>query len=301
MTAVYDEVSRQRWEAGLPMSTDAGDGAAGPITAAEWLTLADLDADVAAVLDADGVCTWTSGAPWVGRSLRDVILADDAPSVGVLLAPEPTGPLWLRRPMAGDDVVWWHATSTPRAGGGWVVQLRETRSVDWALQADAHGLDEVTGVAGRERILHEIGFLLSATPRTGKETAVACCGLDEFSELSHRLGVEASDEVLRVMAGRIVDALRADDVVARLDDDTLLVVLRGIHHLRGAMRVANKIRVAAEDPVRVYDRDVVQTVSVGVTLISRGESVDSVLERAQGAMMMAKDSGGNHVVSSPPI
>jgi PleD family two-component response regulator len=47
--------------------------------------------------------------------------------------------------------------------------------------------------------------------------------------------------------------------------------------------------------------DIVQTVSVGVTLISRGESVDSVLQRAEGAMEMAKDAGCNTVMSSPPI
>ena len=47
--------------------------------------------------------------------------------------------------------------------------------------------------------------------------------------------------------------------------------------------------------------EIVQTVSVGVTLISRGESVDSVLERAEGAMAMAKEAGRNTVMSSPPI
>jgi PleD family two-component response regulator len=38
-----------------------------------------------------------------------------------------------------------------------------------------------------------------------------------------------------------------------------------------------------------------------VTIISRGESVDSVLERAEGALAMAKDAGRNLVMSSPPI
>jgi PleD family two-component response regulator len=89
--------------------------------------------------------------------------------------------------------------------------------------------------------------------------------------------------------------------VARLDGDRLLIVLRGVHHLRGAIRVANKVRAVVEDPIPLPGGDLVQTVSIGVTLISRGESVDSVLNRAEGAMSMAKESGRNLVMSSPPI
>jgi diguanylate cyclase (GGDEF)-like protein len=106
---------------------------------------------------------------------------------------------------------------------------------------------------------------------------------------------------MRVAAGRITDALRSGDLVARLDSDRFLVVLRGVHHLRGAIRVANKIRAVVEDPIPLPTGEINQTMSVGVTIISRGESVDSVLERAEGALAMAKDAGRNLVMSSPPI
>ena len=156
-------------------------------------------------------------------------------------------------------------------------------------------------MAEREHVLNEVAWLLSATPRTGKEIAVASCDLDDFSFINEDHGREAGDEILRIVTGRISDALRSGDLVARPEDDQLLVVLRGVHHLRGAIRVANKIRAAVEDPIVMPFGEIVQTVSVGVTLISRGESVDSVLERAEGAMAMAKEAGRNTVMSSPPI
>jgi PleD family two-component response regulator len=65
--------------------------------------------------------------------------------------------------------------------------------------------------------------------------------------------------------------------------------------------VANKIRAVVEDPIQLADGEIVQTMSVGVTLISRGESVYSVLERAEGALALAKAAGRNTVQSSPPI
>jgi diguanylate cyclase (GGDEF)-like protein len=180
------------------------------------------------------------------------------------------------------------------------VLARASRQLDPTARASSpQGQDRVT--ADREQVLNEVAWLLSATPRTGKEIAVASCDLDDLDFVNEEYGREVGDEVIRIVTGRISDALRSGDLVARLEDDQLLVVLRGVHHLRGAIRVANKIRVAVEDPISLPVGEIVQTISVGVTLISRGESVDSVLERAEGAMAMAKDAGCNTVMSSPPI
>jgi diguanylate cyclase (GGDEF)-like protein len=271
------------------------------VSASEWLLLSMQESDTVLVSDAEGVCTWTSGVPWVGRRLSDLIMIDGEPGLRPLLSEAPSGPLWIRRSAAVGETVWLHAVSTPRVEGGWVVQIRQPRALATGSKSAVPGVDGVTGVAGREHALNEVGFLLSATPRTGKETAVACCGLDGFAALNERLGVAAGDEVLRVVAGRISDTLRSGDLVARLDTDRFLVVLRGVHHLRGAIRVANKVRAVVEDPIPLAGGMIEQTMSVGVTIISRGESVDSVMERAEGALGMAKDAGGNVVTSSPPI
>lgn len=271
------------------------------MSARDLLRLSAQESDVVLVLDASGLCTWTSGVPWVGRNIRDLTDPGDGAVLDALLAPEPRGPLWIRSPDSTGDASWMHVVSVPRAGSGWVVQIRQARRADARLTADISRSDTLTGVAGRERALNEVAFLLSATPRTGREIAVACCGLDHFTELNERLGRDAGDEVLRVVAGRISDALRSGDLVARLDSDRFMVILRGVHHLRGSIRVANKMRAVVEDPIPLSTGDIQQTMSVGVTIISRGESVDSVLERAEGALQMAKDAGRNLVMSSPPI
>lgn len=260
--------------------------------------------DVHAVVSPDGICLWSSdGGPRVGVAVADGFAVEDAAAVAALLSDEPAGPAWIRVKAADDSARWVAALAAPREDGGWTLQLRDAHQLDpTARGGDAvPGRDAVTGLPDREQVLNEVAWLLSATPRTGKEIAVASCDLDDFAFVNEEYGREAGDEVLRIVTGRISDALRSGDLVARLEDDQLLVVLRGVHHLRGAIRVANKIRAAVEDPISMPFGDLVQTVSVGVTLISRGESVDSVLERAEGAMAMAKDAGRNTVMSSPPI
>lgn len=256
--------------------------------------------DVHLLVTTDLVCLWSSdGSVRPGVALEDAFAAEDAAAVTALLASGPTGPVWARLRSAEDGPRWVGVLSAPHPEGGWVLQLRESRQLDPTTPGGSATTE--SGAADREHVLNEVAWLLSATPRTGREIAVASCDLDDFEFVNEDYGREAGDEILRIVTGRISDALRSGDLVARLEDDQLLVVLRGVHHLRGAIRVANKIRAAVEDPIVMPFGEVVQTVSVGVTLISRGESVDSVLERAEGAMAMAKEAGRNTVMSSPPI
>jgi diguanylate cyclase (GGDEF)-like protein len=256
--------------------------------------------DVHLWITPDLVSLWSSdGSVRPGTALADAFAAEDEGAVTALLATVPAGPVWARVRSADASPRWVGVLAAPFPDGGWVLQLRESRQLDPTTPGGSLAVG--AGTAEREHVLNEVAWLLSATPRTGKEIAVASCDLDDFEFVNEDYGREAGDEILRIVTGRISDALRSGDLVARLEDDQLLVVLRGVHHLRGAIRVANKIRAAVEDPIVMPFGEIVQTVSVGVTLISRGESVDSVLERAEGAMAMAKEAGRNTVMSSPPI
>jgi diguanylate cyclase (GGDEF)-like protein len=277
-------------------SHDAGEH----VSASEWRALSDRELDLVVTVDSDGICTSCVRTEWVGQPLSDVLSSNDPRALDAILTDGRSAPVWVHV-REGATEQWMHAESVPRESGGWVVQFRELRQMDLPHLDGHHEVDTVTGLSSHERALDEIAFLLSATPRTGKEIAVACCGLDQFTELNARIGSIGADEVLKIVAGRIGDALRSGDLVARYEGDQFLVLLRGVHHLRGAIRVANKIRAVVEDPITLADGEIEQTMSVGVTLISRGESVYSVLERAKGALALAKASGRNTVMSSPPI
>ncbi len=262
--------------------------------------------DAFATLDADGRCTWSSDAMRIrpGTVMADAVHPDDAVALASILGTAPAGPVWLRLLSASEKVRWESTVAVPLPdASGWTLQLRRPRMLNAAATArnDHERLDATTGLVDRQQVLDDIAWLLSATPRTGKEIAIAHCDLDEFEAVNARLGRDAGDRVLRIAGQRVRDALRSGDLVARFDGHELLVVLKGVHHLRGAIRVANKIRVAVEEPMSLPGGAHQQTASIGVTLISRGESVDSVLARAEGAMHMARESGGNLVVSNPPI
>ena len=291
-----------RWDGTVVMAL-LGPNALSP-TAESLLALAQQAGDVLGHIDPDGrVSAWSDTTLPLGVPIESLFAADDGAVVAALLGSAPSGPVWLRRADAGDASAWVSVVTTPVTDSGWLVRLRPPQGLDAppAPSVAPAPVEEPPTVPPREQALSEVAWLLSATPRRGKEIAVASCDLDDFSFVNEEYGREAGDEVLRMVMGRITGALRSGDLVARLEDDQILVVLRGVHHLRGAIRVANKIRAAVDEPLRMPFGDLIQTVSVGVTLISSGESVDEVLERAESAMAAAQSAGGNVVASNPPI
>lgn len=145
-------------------------------------------------------------------------------------------------------------------------------------------------VLDREAALAQLEHVLTGSPRTGKEVAVALCEVDHFSPDD-----PSADSTLRAVGMRVRTALRHGDVVARWDSGRLLLLLRGIHHLRGAIRVANKVRVAVEQG------DDSRTICVGVTMVIHGESPEAVLARVGEALTDARGTASNFVSSSPRI
>ena len=76
----------------------------------------------------------------------------------------------------------------------------------------------------------------------------------------------------------------------------LLVVLNRLPSLEAAEAIAEQIHAAARSPLKLATGKVVPTLSIGVTLIHKGESIDAVVERADQAMDQAKQHGPDRVM-----
>ncbi len=264
-------------------------------TAEERQHLCRQAGDTFAVVSANGhVDWWSDGLRPVGIPLAAALVSDDARLIPAVLSDDVTGPHWLRLIDAQGHGRWMSVFSVPRESG-WLVEFRDVRTLGPAVP------QEGGGIADREQVLNEIGWLLSATPRTGKETAVVSCSLDDIPALHEQHGRMVSDEVVQVLLGRISDALRSGDLVARIDQAQLVVILRGVHDLKGALRVVERMQKSVNEAITLAFGDVEQGMSVGLTLIQRGESVDSVLDRSEGALEMAVQAGPNRIITSPPM
>ena len=158
--------------------------------------------------------------------------------------------------------------------------------------------DDLTGLVNRSEMLERFRLLLTSRPRR-VPMAVLFIDIDEFKHINDTFGHAGGDCVLKIMAQRIHQALRKRDWAARIGGDEMLVVLYGLNDLAKAMLIGEKLRVAAHAPIDFGMQVIKVTISVGVTLATSAESVDTIIARADQAMYLAKQQGRDQVMAIP--
>jgi diguanylate cyclase (GGDEF)-like protein len=150
--------------------------------------------------------------------------------------------------------------------------------------------DPLTGLPNR-RALDDRLEVLSASPNN-QPLALALVDLDGFKEVNDQFSHAEGDDVLRVIASTVRDALRGGDMVARYGGDEFVVLLPGapLHAAEAALNRA--VSAVSRLPA---DLSHGVTLSVGVVALRPQETAARALARADAAMYEAKRSGGNGV------
>jgi diguanylate cyclase (GGDEF)-like protein len=157
-------------------------------------------------------------------------------------------------------------------------------------------VDPLTGVLNRRGLDDEVSRAFEGELRP----CVVLIDADKFKAVNDGWGHAAGDEVLRRIAEVLGGVVRVDDAVVRLGGEEFLLVLQGID-LTQAFRVAERARVElAGTDIPVSGGSLRVTASFGVAQRRPGEPRDSVVARADEALLSAKRSGRNRVEVEPP-
>ncbi|MFN8629314.1 MAG: diguanylate cyclase [Chloroflexota bacterium] len=158
-------------------------------------------------------------------------------------------------------------------------------------------VDPLTGVANRQALLMRADEELGRAARYKRPLAVVMVDLDHFKRLNDTHGHEAGDVVLRTVAQRLAENVRAVDLLGRFGGEEFLLVLPETDADDAAATVAEKLRrIVARTPVRLPDsHEVTVTLSAGVAG-GPGEILgDMLLRDADAALYSAKALGRNAV------
>lgn len=160
-------------------------------------------------------------------------------------------------------------------------------------------IDPLTGAYNRTTF-HEIAEReLSRARRQGQPLSIVMLDIDHFRAINEKHGHRLGDEVLRKFADLVRSALRKEDMLVRYGGEEFLVMLPDVPG-PGAVVVAGRIRrYVANEPIEVGAERFAVTVSLGVAarLDEGPESIDTLLDRADSALALAKERGRNRVVA----
>jgi diguanylate cyclase (GGDEF)-like protein len=155
--------------------------------------------------------------------------------------------------------------------------------------------DALTGLLNRTGLNNRLGSVLAETSNGGY-VALVYLDLDRFKLVNDTMGHHVGDELLMLVAERIVDAA-PQAWVARLGGDEFAILLADVAEA-DARRTAQQIRAALDRPLSLNGRRLSTTASIGLALTIPGrDSVDlaELHRRADIALYRAKADGRNRV------
>ena len=131
-----------------------------------------------------------------------------------------------------------------------------------------------------------------------KPLSVLFFDIDLFKLINDSLGHGVGDDCLKAVSRTVGEELRGGDVMGRVGGEEFAVVLPGAKRIH-AIAVAERIRTAVQARCHTVGEEVVElTVSIGAAeYLGAAESLEALIERADRAMYLAKDSGRNMVVA----
>jgi diguanylate cyclase (GGDEF)-like protein/PAS domain S-box-containing protein len=155
--------------------------------------------------------------------------------------------------------------------------------------------DGLTGLPNRAMFGQLLNLAVETGRRYDRKFAVLFIDLDRFKVINDTLGHEAGDVLLREMAARLRECLRASDVVARLGGDEFVVLVQEVSDVGQVGAVARNILSAVMKPIVILGQECRVTASIGVCMHpDEGQDEQSVMKNADMAMYLAKEEGKNN-------
>jgi len=155
--------------------------------------------------------------------------------------------------------------------------------------------DGLTGLANRRYMEDEFSSRIDESERYAVPFGVLFMDIDHFKAINDRYGHDAGDQVLRTVASTLEQCARSFDVVGRWGGEEFVALIRNVD-LEALGRIGERYRsLVARSETHSAEGTIRATVSVGGTLLARGDTIEDVLRRADALMYRSKEEGRNRV------
>jgi diguanylate cyclase (GGDEF)-like protein/PAS domain S-box-containing protein len=152
--------------------------------------------------------------------------------------------------------------------------------------------DPLTNLANRSLFFDRLHQAIHSARRQGTQLAVVMLDLDGFKAVNDAYGHAAGDQVLKIVATRLGQGMRAEDTAARIGGDEFAWILPHVTGRPAVNRMVQKRLEAARNPIVVDGETVEVGVSAGAALYpADGRDADTLVRHADSAMYAVKRNG----------
>jgi diguanylate cyclase (GGDEF)-like protein len=205
------------------------------------------------------------------------------------------------RKRSGDEYPAWLMISVVREKQGDVsyyictsIDISDRKKSEARIEFLAHH-DVLTELPNRALCTDRLRVATARAQRSGKRVAVLFIDLDRFKNINDSLGHHVGDALLRSVASRLGRSVRANDTVSRLGGDEFIVILDGIDNREEVSGIVDQRLIPwIREPHDINGSAIHVSCSVGIAMYpDDGNDIDELLQHADVAMYVAKESGGN--------
>lgn len=155
--------------------------------------------------------------------------------------------------------------------------------------------DDLTELPNRNLLNDRLQQAIAHADRQNLKMAVLFIDIDQFKFINDSLGHQLGDELLQVLAKRLVSVLRTEDTVARFGGDEFVVLLPEVVEISDVKTLANNLLGQIKKPYVLSGHELMVTGSIGISLYPEdANDADDLIQLADSAMYLAKEQGRNN-------
>ncbi|MDX1570711.1 MAG: EAL domain-containing protein [Xanthomonadales bacterium] len=237
-----------------------------------------------------------------GMPFIDVVYPEDRVSVREALDEAVAGDCQVtveHRLRRGDRVIWVGTRVSPAEDTLTGQQVLECYAYDVSEQRRFRERldylayhDTLTGLPNRPFFEEQFRRTIKQADRRDARLGLLFVDLDHFKEINDSLGHAAGDRLLKTVADRLRDSLRASDLVARLGGDEFVILVQDMSCNDDAGKLARKLLEKLCRSVTIDQHSVPVGASIGIACFpDDGRDPEVLLKNADAAMYAAKSSG----------
>lgn len=176
---------------------------------------------------------------------------------------------------------------------GFGIDITEKKKAEELIAQMAYQ-DALTGLPNRWYVKSFLQDFLANQHGSTSQLGVLMLDLDHFKVINDRMGHQAGDVLLKVVAKRLKKAVGYENILARLGGDEFLLLIPGLKNKDEAIKISEIIIKVMEKPIIITGQKFIISTSIGISWYPQdGENLNNLIKNADFAMYHSKTHGRN--------